>query len=347
MTLAVPPAPRRVLLIKPSSLGDVISAVPVLRGLRRSFPEAHLAWLVNENCAAVIDYDEDLDETILFDRNALRRCLVSPADAGKLLRFAGLLRRGNFDWAIDLQGLFRSGIMTWLTKASVRAGFAKPRESLAAKFYTHRIETTAQHTIDRNIELARALGVDARGEDFRLVVPPQGLEFAEDLARRGLVRGRYVVCVPPTRWPSKLYPVRHWRAVVKELLQQSPVALSGTRDDVKLCEAVAEGLGPNVHNLAGRTNIPQLLGLLAGARGVICSDSAAQFMGPAVGTPVITLMGPTRPERTGPRPPGRGIVSGVACQGCLRRKCRHVSCMEAIWPQQVLAAVAETFPSPR
>jgi len=108
---------------------------------------------------------------------------------------------------------------------------------------------------------------------------------------------------------------------------------------VRQCRAVAQGAGEGVIDLGGRTDLVELVGLIAAARGVLCSDSAAKFIASAVGVDSVTLIGPTRPERTGPYRLGRAVVADVPCQGCLKRRCSHITCMESIRPDDVLLAV--------
>ncbi|MDY6913501.1 MAG: glycosyltransferase family 9 protein [Planctomycetota bacterium] len=341
-----PARPQHVLIIKPSALGDVVTAMPVLRGLRRTFGrEVRIAWLIDEAYRLLIEQDGDLDEAIIFDRRHLARAWRSPAAAGAVLRLRKTLRNGGFDWVIDLQGLLRSGLLTAATKAPLRVGFADAREG-ASVFYTHRVEAHSRHTVDRNIELARSLGIDAGEQDMTLQVTDAGRRFAEQLTRQhGLRSGDFIVCSVPTRWATKQYPVRHWRAVAAELAKEVPVVLSGSPAQAErlLCDAVAEGLGSGVINLGGRTDIQQMVGLIAASAGVICCDSAAKFIAPAVGVDSITLIGPTRPEHTGPYLLGRAIIADVPCRGCLKRRCRHITCMQLIKPADVIAAAKESL----
>jgi heptosyltransferase-1/heptosyltransferase-2 len=330
-----------VLIVKPSSLGDVVTAMPVLRGLRRTFPRAHISWLVSSACAPLIRHDGDLDGTILFERRQLGAAWRSPASLRALSGLLGTLRAARFDWAIDLQGLFRSAFLAWASRAPLRAGFADAREG-AALFYTHRVLPGRPHTVDRNIELARRLGVDARPEDMTLRIAPQAAEQAAGLCRRhGLPEKGFVMCVPPTRGALKQYPLRHWRALTAELSRQLPVALAGSKDprEIELCRDVAQGQGPGIIDLSGMTDIPQLAALIALSRLVVCNDSAAKFIAPAVGVDVVVLIGPTRADMTGPYLKGACVVAQVPCQGCLKRRCRHVTCMELIRPRDVLAVV--------
>ncbi len=335
-----PNPPARVLIVKPSSLGDVVSALPVLRGLRRAFPGAYLAWLVADTCAPLFEGDPDLDEAVVFRRKAMGPFWRSPRAAGELRRLNRRLRDARFDWVIELQGLFRSAYFAQKTRAPLRAGFARPREPVARRFYTQRVEVTAEHTVDRNCELARALGVAAGREDMTLHVPEPARQWAEGfLAEVGLSGRPYLVGVPPARWQSKRYPVRHWRAVARELTGRAPLLLLGAPGDEALCAEIAQGIG-GVTNAAGRTTIPRMVALIAASSGVICGDSAAEFIAPAVGTPAVVLIGPTSVERTGPVSPGRAIVADVPCQGCLKRVCGHRTCMELIDPRGVVEAAA-------
>ncbi len=327
-------APKRVLIIKPSALGDVATGMPILRGLKRTFPGIYVAWLVNDNCANLIANDSDLDEVIIFHRKLLGRAWRNASAAVALMKLINTLRSRRFDWVIDIQGLFRSGFLAWASGAKVRAGFAGAKE-LAGTFYTHSIEVEAQHTIDRNIELAVKLGIDARGEDMTLELSPTG-QAASD--QHGLTRGRYLVVVPPTRWKTKLYPKRHWRKVISALAGKTTVVVLGAPGDEKMCQSIVEGLDGDIKNLAGKTSIEQMVGLIAASRGVICSDSAAKFIAPAVGVDVVCLIGPTRAEQTGPYKRGKVLLAELPCQGCQKRSCRHTSCMEMISPGEVIEA---------
>ncbi len=338
--------PERVLLIKPSSLGDVVSAMPVLRGLRRSFPHAHLSWLIGRSYAPLVQHDGDLDEVILFDRARFGPVWHWPLATGEMVRLVRRLRAGRFDWAIDLQGLFRSGLLAFLSGAGLRAGFADAREG-ATIFYNRKAVCRSVHTVDRNVELVRDLGVEARGEDMTLRLAPAGQAFAEGvMSRFGLKRKGFLVCMPPARWPTKRYPARHWRAVIAELVRQAPVVvMGGGGAERMLCDSAVEGVEGGVVNLAGQTDVPQMVAMLAAAAGVVCGDSAAQFIAPAVGTNVLTLMGPTRRERTGPYLRGSALVADVPCQGCLKKRCGHITCMQVIAPADVVRGALEMLRS--
>ena len=115
----------------------------------------------------------------------------------------------------------------------------------------------------------------------------------------------------------------------------------GSKGDRELCSQIGRGLGPAVVDLAGKTSIDEMVGLIAASAAVVCSDSAAKFIAAAVGVDCVALVGPTRAERTGPYLRGRAVVADMPCQGCLKRRCRHITCMQSIDPEEVVSAARE------
>ena len=337
-------APQRVLIIKPSSLGDVVTALPILRALRRKFPQAHISWMLSTACDNLLQDDKDLDEIIYFDRKKLGKCWYSLSGLKALLQFRRQLRKGNFDWVIDLQGLLRSAIFTRWTKAKLRVGFAHGREG-APLFYNLKVATGSIHTIKQNIAVGVELGLDPKPSDMKLRVAPESRSYADEFCHNhGLTRGEFLVCVPPTRWETKKYPARLWRKVVSTICEKIPVVLLGSpaESERQMCADVARGMNPvKVIDMAGKTRIPQMVAVIAASRGVVCSDSAAKFIAPAVGVDCVTLLGPTRMELTGPYPTGRALVADVPCQGCLKKRCEHITCMQSIKAKVVIEAIAD------
>jgi lipopolysaccharide heptosyltransferase I len=332
-----------VLIIKPSSLGDVVSAIALPAGLRRTFPHAHIAWLVVPSCADILRGQPKIDELVIFDRRHYGRMSRNLRAAGDFLAFCRQLRAKQFDWAIDLQGLFRSGVMAWISRAKVRAGFADARE-LSRVFYTHAVKVDRPHTVDRNIQLAWSLGIDVRPEDFRLAILPEAAQQADALlARHGLKPRQFILAVPGARRENKMYPPQRWRELLG--LLGRPVVLTGAANEQELCRQVAEDTA--AVNLAGQTTLPVLAAMMARAQAVICVDSAANFIAPAVGAPHLELVGPTDPLRTGPYRSGRAVAAQVPCQGCLRRRCRRHVCMDSIAPKRVAAELEALLASGR
>src|SRR5829696_1755850 len=157
--ISFPSPPARILILKPSAIGDVVHALPVLNLLRKTYPTAHIAWLVTPACAGLLDGHPQLNEVLRFDRKGYGQGYKSVAALKGLFAFVRSLREQKFDLVLDLQGLFRSGYLAWQTRAPHRVGFRSAREG-APLFYTHRVDvgTAEQHAIERYLTLAEAVG---------------------------------------------------------------------------------------------------------------------------------------------------------------------------------------------
>lgn len=328
------PDPERILIIKPSSLGDVVHALPVLNLMRRRWPAAHIAWLVSPACAGIVEGLPQLDEVILFERKRFASAWRSLRIFGEIIRFAHELRRRDFDLVVDLQGLFRSGLMSWQTGASRRIGFANAREGAWA-FYTQRVDVpeVQVHAVDRYLKVAAALGCGDSPAEFTFPVYEEHRQQAQSLVE-GV--GPYAVLMPGTNWVTKRWPAEYFEALVGPLRERLGLAslLAGGPDAVELSAKI-----PSAVSLAGRTSLPQLVAVLEGASLVIANDSGPMHIAAALGRPLVTMFGPTNPARTGPygRPDGMVRVE-IPCSPCYSRKCSHISCMKWLMVEDVLSA---------
>jgi heptosyltransferase-1 len=321
MTIELGNDPKRILLIKPSAIGDVVHALPILKLVRKRWPGAHIAWLVTPGCAGLLEGHPLLNEVILFDRRRYGRGWRDPKSLVGLAGFSVDLRRSGFDLVLDLQGLFRSGWFTWLTKAPVRVGFANARE-FAPLFYTHRVEVGDgdQHAIDRYLKLARAIGCEGEVE-FEFAVKDEDRASARALVGHDRP---YAVLLPGTNWETKRWPVEKFGALVEPMKERFGLetVVAGGPDDVELGERIG-GV-----NLAGRTSIKELVALIAGAELVIGNDSGPSHIAAAMGRPLVMMFGPTNPVRTGPYGRMESVVRiDIPCSPCYSRRCSHQSCL--------------------
>ena len=299
--------PRRVCLIKPSSLGDVVHALPVLAALRGRWPGAHLAWVVNSGLRGLLEGHPLLDEVIVFERSKMR---AGAKGVGALGRFGRELRGRGFDLAIDLQGLLRSGLMAWGTGAKVRVGLAGAREG-ATWFYTHRIPEPRprRHAVDRLLAVAEALGGRVDTPRFEVVVSAGDVEWAER-ALGGLPRPR-VVLNPGARWLTKRWPPEHFAEVGRLAHAHfgAGLVVVGAPEDRPLVDAVVGGLGgAPVVDLCGKTSLPQLAAVAAAAELFVSNDTGPLHLAAAAGGRVIGIYTCTRPEWTGPYGPNALVV---------------------------------------
>ena len=333
--------PQRILIIKPSAVGDVVHALPILNLLRTRFPAARIDWLVTPTCAGILEGHPQLDELILFDRKRLGAAWRNRATRHELFAFGRRLRDAQYDLVIDLQGLFRSGWMAWRTRAAVRIGFARARE-MAPLFYTHRVDVGAaeQHAIDRYLAVAAMLGC-AR-EPVRYVFPTDDADRAHV---RSLVPDgtRYAVLLPGTNWVTKRWPAAHFAALRQPLAERfglTTVVAGGAYE-----KTVAPLIGGI--DVTGRTTLRQLVALLERADLVIANDSGPMHIAAALGRPLVTMFGPTNPVRTGPYQRLDSVVRvDIPCSPCYSKKCSHVSCLHWLSPDAVLRLAAEQIGAP-
>ena len=331
--IAFPTPPRRILIIKPSAIGDVVHALPVLNLLRRRWPAAHVSWLVTPACAGLLERHPQLDEVIRFERRELGRGWRSPRAAMELLRFMLDLGRRRFDLVVDLQGLFRSGWLAAATRAPVRVGPANAREG-AWLFYSHRVPTgpLEQHAIERYLTVAQAVGCERTPVEFHFAV-----DDADRAAVAALTPQRYAVLMPGANWLTKQWPVERFAALVGPLRERFGLdsVVAGGPDTAHLAEKV-----PATANLAGRTNLRQLVALLERAELVVANDSGPMHIAAALGRPLVAPYGPTSPIRTGPyRREDAVIRLDIPCSPCFARQCSHQSCLQWLKPEHVLREV--------
>jgi lipopolysaccharide heptosyltransferase I len=298
-------AARRILIIRPSALGDVCRSVPVLDALRRAAPDGSLHWLVQAEFAPVIQSHPALDGIVPFPRSAWRGLLGRPDRWKSVVSFLRSLRRGRFDLVIDCQGLARSGLMALATGASRRVGDRSSREG-AWLTYTDAVSVPdGVHEVDRMLALAAAAGAEPDGA-IDLYVPPEAADRWTRRRRDLGLDGQYVVLAPATRWASKAWPAGYWSSLGRQLLDMDAslrLVLVGSPGEQAVSGAVAAGLhgvANRVIDLSGRTCIGELMALIEDATLTIASDSAPLHMAVGLGGRYLGLYGPTDPAVVGP-----------------------------------------------
>lgn len=328
---------RRILFIKPSSLGDIVHALPTLAALRRKFPEAHLAWLVKRQWAGLVERVEGLD----------RVWPVGPGLGGWLSEVPRLRAEG-FDLAVDLQGLLRSALIARLAGCPTRVGFANGREG-SPLFYTQRVPvpTVEMHAVDRYLLVADAVGAGTREKpQCRFAISSADREqVAEVLRRHGLKPGSaWIAMNVSARWPTKRWPLESFAAVADRLHDEGAgqIVLIGGPDDRADARAAKTLMKTAPVDVTGATDVGLLPALLQSASLLVTNDSGPMHVAAAVGTPVVALFGPTSSVRTGPYGTGHRVLARqLPCSPCFSRQCRNPverECLTSITPAQVVEA---------
>ena len=306
---------NRVLLVRPSALGDVARTVPCLAALKRAFPAASVHWLVNAGFEPVVAAHPGLGGVLTFDRRAMAGAPLRPGPTRRLVRLVGELRAARYDLAIDLQGLFRSAFLTGVSGAARRWGFDDARE-LGWLFYHHRADAgDTPHTVDRMMTLTDAViaACDGAGDtptpppnaepasdpDMRLYVPTDAAAWWRE-ARSAQGIDHYAVLAPFTAWPCKEWPLERFVALAKRLRAERPrlaIVVTGAPGDGPTIARAFAGID-RLHAPGG--DVGRLMAVLGGASLVVCNDSGPLHLAVGLGRRIVTLFGPTDPARVGP-----------------------------------------------
>ncbi len=331
---------RRILIVKPSSLGDVVHALPTLAALRRRYSHAYFAWLVKRQWAELLARVEGLDEII-------------PVDPGLhgWVSVVSHVRKTQFDLVVDLQGLLRSAIVSRLSGCRTRIGFANGREG-SSWFYTRgvKVPTPDMHAVERYLLIARDLGACTdHATEYGLRITQADRDRVSTCLRRAGVSAQdgWVAINVSARWPSKRYPPESFAVVADSLQKQGVghVVFIGAPEDHEAVASIMNLMETTAVDLTGQTSVGLLPALLSSAELLITNDSGPMHVAAAVGTKVVALFGPTSVVETGPYGPGhRVLTSNVPCRPCFSRQCSNTidrECLRNLLPESVVDAVRQ------
>jgi heptosyltransferase-1 len=324
---------RKILVVKPSSFGDVLHGLPVLHALRKRFPQAELHWVVAKAFASILEDHPLLDRLWVIDKDSWKRSDRLASTFSELRKLRRGLRAEKFDLVIDLQGLFRSAMIVHFTGAPESVGFENAREG-ARFFYKHRVRTqTELHAVEKNLLIARFVGCEPAEPRFPLPRPGEPPPIVKSL-------GPYAVIAPSAgtlvkRWPAECF------ARLISLLPIPAVIVTG-RSDAALGSEVARLCGPGVISLAGKTSLKELAAVIKSAQFLVTCDSGPMHLAAALGVPAFSIFGPTDPVRTGPYGHIHTVIRReLPCSPCFTRKpCPDWRCIRDITPEMVLEAIA-------
>jgi lipopolysaccharide heptosyltransferase I len=330
-----------ILLIKPSSLGDIVMALPALSALRRNWPEARIDWLMRPEFASLIEGHPHLDEIVPFDRKQLGRAWRDPGAFRALVALIGRLRQRRYDVVLDLQGLFRTASLAWLSGCKQRFGPIWRRE-FAHYFYTTSIPAQAEcvHVVDYYMKLIQAMGGADLGIEFVL---PDKPEAAQAIARL-LECDHYAVLIPGSAQVSKCWPAERFAALADRLATDYGLAVvaTGSRAEESMIEQIQNHARSRLVSLAGRTSLPELVEVLRRARIVISNDTGPGHIAAALGRPLVMMFSWSNPLRVSPYGRPECVVAhDMAERGLAIKSTNPAHAITCITLDEVYAKVVE------
>lgn len=351
-TISSIPAGARILITRLSAIGDVLHATSVVHNLRRLRPDCHITWLVSPPADILLRGNPDIDRLLVWDRRRLDRAFAKKnfREVWTCLKEARtLLQAYPYDIALDIQGLFLSGLLTRLSGAPRRIGVHERHEGNFLFMTEMAPDTPDRHKIRRYMTALQPLGIHP--QDFQpglvLRLPPELDSFAAAFWRRhGIEPGNparpILIVNTRTTWPDKNWAPESFGLALCELPESVQIVFSGAPGDLPFIEQAQKYISRPTLSIAGETSLTELAALLRSANLLLTGDTGPLYIAEAVGTPTLSLWGPTHPDIYGPLTPGHHfILSPHSCSACCKTKCRHRNnaCMNAIRPEIVAEAL--------
>jgi lipopolysaccharide heptosyltransferase I len=342
----------KVLIVRLSALGDVIQGIPCMVALKRTFPNWEISWLVESSSADILKNHPLLTRLHVLDRSWRKGSI----DISRILNgtsgifaMARDLKRERYDVAIDLQGIFKSGLWTYLSGAPRRVGFNAAREMahlFLNEFVGNRPMFDPEYPLfERYLAPALHLGAEKSQAAYELPATEPAVQQKVDDLLRGIPASKPVVAFCPwSAWPSKNWPLDRWMELARELTKRHEILLIGSAGEAEEARMIQDKV-PEVRSLVGKTSIPELIEVFRRTRLVVGADTGPMHLANATGIPrILMLFGSTSWKRSGPIGQGnRAISTSLKCQPCFKRLCplEHLNCQR----QLELTEVCQTIVS--
>jgi len=351
--------PQRILVVKLADMGDLLTAVPALRALRESFPQARIEALVTPHSAPILEGSSLVDEVLTFEKHRYDRLIstAKPSALWEMIRLWRNLRSRAYDWLFILHhlttlwGTLKYAGLALSTRAKERIGLDNGR----GWFLTQRVKDLGfggRHEVEYWLEVVGVVG--AKTENLTLPVSEGAVEEAQALLEgSGLWRDSLpLVAIHPGSGeysPARRWPPDRFAQVADGLMERygTQVVLLGGPDEAELTQSVSSLMRHEAIDLGGKTSIPLLAALLRLCRLFVGNDSGVMHLASAVGTPVVAIFGPSNPLAWGPWGPSDEVVQiDLECNPCIYRGfqlgrlegCETPKCINEVKPEMVLAA---------
>jgi len=331
-------APHKILIVKPSSLGDVVHSLPFLNTIRKCFPDAEIHWVIAQGFEGLLEGHPMIERLWVIKKDSWKKIQNATQTIQEIKVLFKQLKQGKYDLVIDMQGLLRSGVITAATGSPMRIGFAEAREG-SRVFYTHTVKGGKNiHAVDRYLKIAEFLGCDISEILFPFPVSQSPSSLILHPSSFNAPDG-YAVIVPGARWKTKRWPAEQFGKLAS-LLPIKTVIVGSSGDSNIADEIVSLSKGKSV-SLAGKTDLKVLVDIMRRAQFVVSNDSGPMHIAAALGVPVYAIFGPTDPGRTGPYGTVHTVIrSDTLCAPCFKKTCVDIKCTKSISADKVFKIIA-------
>lgn len=337
MPAVSPPKMDKLLIIKPSALGDIVHSLPFLAAVKKTYPDCEVHWLVAKGLHTFLEGHPLIHRLWLFDKQRWKNTAKIGRTLAELKDLWQGLRQEKFDVSVDLSGLLRSGLLTWAGGADLRLGFSDSNEG-SPFFYNRKVVGgEAIHAIDRYLKLAALLGC----KTTEVVYPFAPYEAMPPICKE--LPERYAVFAPSAGKEANRWPAPRFGALAARL--NIPVVVIAGKAEEDVARQVVETSGHKALSIAGRTNLKELVAVIEKAAFFVTNDTGPMHIAAAKEVPVFAIFGPANPVRTGPYGDMHTVIrEELDCAPCYRWKpCDNWQCMEKISVDRVYDAICIRF----
>lgn len=324
---------NRILIVKPSALGDIVHSLPFLAVLKKEYPQAKIDWVVAHGLHRFLEGHPMINHLWVIKKDRWKDFGRFGKTVKEITDLGRGLRKQKYDVCIDLSGLLRSGLISWASGARMKLGFKESDEG-STYFYTHKIHGSMKiHAIDRYLEIARFMNCSVDQIQYPFAPYDEYPEIMRDLP------DRFCVMSPSAGKPANRWQAEKFGELASRLDLPTIVIASGAEADI--AQITVDYSKGKAVSLAGKTSLKELIALIGKARFFVCNDTGPMHIAAALNIPVFAIFGPANPIRTGPYGDIHTVIQlDLECSPCYAKKpCDHYSCMNDISVEMVLEKI--------
>jgi len=333
---------KRILIIEPNWLGDILFTTPSIYAIKKARPDSYITCLAMPRCTPLLEQNPDIDEIITFDQFEERKSIRNFIGRIELISF---LKQKKFNTAFLFHRSMSRAVLCLFAGIPERIGYATKKRFV---FLTHKVPQPKKtiHRVDHYLNIIKYAGIEADTKDYQLTLTSSEKEDARSILKNnGLFADEeYFVINPGGNWLPKRWPKKYFSELISAISKRYniKVVVTGSGKDIDLGSEIIKLSGVDAVNLCGKTSLRELAAVLAQAKAVVANDSGPMHIAVSQKTPTVAIFGPTDPNITGPygRAPYVVLKKDVGCAiPCYDQACTDYKCMEAVAVDDVMTAI--------